>query len=122
MADSNHKVTIDAEWFAEIYANANEKYNSNDEKSKKIEELKDELQGSRNCYYECRDELLEVTKERDELKEKLDDAREVSNGFELRLAAAERCIDDIAVAVAEEQDIDEIANIIRAYREQKEAK
>lgn len=126
MVDNTNEVTIHADYFAELYAKANEKYDSEDAKSKKIAELKDELQGSRNCYYECRDELLEVAKERDKLKAKLDCADVDRETYKDRAEAAERCIEEMwskmqTFDIPDRQRLIELESIIRAYREKKDA-
>ena len=118
MADNN-KVTIDAEWFAELYA------------AKKDKEQ----------YAEAK---INIAKERDELKAKLDDARAhfCTNATgklgdackvaalcmenEAKLAAAEQCIETIASNIicttSWENKHKIIEDAIRAYREKEEAK
>ena len=116
MADNN-KVTIDVTWFDELRSTANgERYKT--------------LEAAYN----------QVRKERDELKAKLDgaiahyctnatdklgDACKVAalcRENDDKLAAAERCIEEIYSRIDCEEADNAIGKIIRAYREKKEDK
>lgn len=158
MADNN-KVTIDAAWFAELWKIANEA----DEVCKdcvrekcgacKVVKERDELKAAnedlksrvvsdteRKHFAKIEDEYIAASKERDDLKAKLEREREnvkellaqleqerMNKCYEVtakRLAAAERCIDDVWNCMSPQEIADnEYAHIdiIRAYRE-KEAK
>lgn len=116
----NEQVTISAAYFAELWKKANE---------------------TDNICKECReehtaDEFVAIAKERDELKAKLEDAENRehasdADGIRLgykcdelskRLAAAERCIDDVLCeidtkgATSVTAKICHIRSIIRDYR------
>ena len=114
MADNTNKVTIDVAWFDELRSTAN------GEKYKMIEA----------AYNQVRKEL-------DELREKLDAVTRTNNliintcenscAAANRLAAAERCIEEIesvmSVSVISDcAEGEKVNGIIRAYREAKEAK
>ena len=114
MADNN-KVTIDAAFFSELFRKANE----TDAICKEC------------CEEHTAEEFNALAKERDELKAKLageckncvsqDEAKVLAES----LAAAERCIEDVWNCLSPQEIADnEYAHIdiIRAYREKKEAK
>ena len=108
MADNNHKVTIDAAWFAELYRKATEP------KTQMVE-----------CKGECQS-LKALAKERDELKAKLDCAEVDRETYKDRAEAAERCIEEIEAVMSDGVIADcaegmKVNGIIRAYREKKEA-
>ena len=123
MADNTSKVTIDAEWFIELYDRANDHDEETDSLLGEIVKERDEL--IKKLNNDAKD-LLALTNERDELNAKLEelskhDAIAISDS---RLAAAERCIDDIEAAILEyetESQGSAVLKVIRAYREKKKA-
>lgn len=95
MADNNHKVTIDAAWFAELYAKANQSHNCDDckevhtrtrerniaeAKCKELVKERDELQKEISriktsndvAFATMRNDCEALRNERDELREKLE--------------------------------------------------
>ena len=132
MADNTNKVTIDAAWFIELFRGSKEKNQTLEAAYNQVRMERDKLFKELNIDAK---KIAELANERDELKAKLDgDA--TANGLspatmrlldtEKRLAAAERCIEDIAETVSRSHtemrvDYAKIEEIIRAYREKKEA-
>ena len=99
MADNTNKVTIDAAWFAELYAAAKDK----------------------SIYSGA---VINIAKERDELKAKLAESERRYSQDHERMDAAERCIEEVSQELDGAGTLTEIRNaqsIIRSYRE-KEAK
>lgn len=151
MADN--KVTIDAAWFDELRRCENEVAGRREADCVNchIAKERDELKTKVNAYepkineldaanLDAYEKIAHLRKERDELKARLDGedgtlsgARKNAELFErernearARLAAAERCIDDVAKKAfynlkAEYLIVEDVQNTIRAYRE-KEAK
>ena len=102
----NHKVTIDADYFAKLYMLANENQSHNCDDCKKVCTTTRERDIAKSKY-------KELARERDELKAKF--------------ASAERWIEEIesvmSVSVISEcAEGEKINGIIRAYREAKEEK
>ena len=179
MADNN-KVTIDAAWFAELYATAKDKCQyseaviniakERDELKTKLAYREDELKRTYGELKEVKDSLAKITKdcvqyervceslqaskkiiederadklkvinelnqvrelnrkccdENETLKAKLDCADVDRETYKDRAEAAERCIEDVWNCLSPQEIADnEYAHIaiIRAYREQNEAK
>ena len=139
MADNTNKVTIDAEWFAELYEKA-----ENTEKNCmncREKNTRGDFESIENERTELKVECLKLKKERDGLRAKLEksqknyctsatgelgDACKVAalcRENEVKLAAAERCIEEIASRCDNNGlAFGLIMDIIRAYREAKEAK
>lgn len=155
MADNNRKVEIDAAWFAELYARWKEWNVIEDKLEDTIverDELKAKLEQKAKFLDECERQFQEKVEELgkeisrcNELKAKLEDAKahyctnatvELGNACkvaalcrenEVKLAAAERCIEEIASVtsvgvIANCAEGWRINNTIRDYREKKEAK
>lgn len=145
MADNTNKVTIDAAFFCELFRKANEtddickscreehtaeEFNAlvkeRDELKHQLE-LKDEQ--CRGCAALCVSQLQceELTRDRDALRAKLDCAEVDREAFLKRAETAERCIEDVYDVLKESVITDcgdglQVYEIIRAYREAKEAK
>lgn len=142
MADNTNKVTIDAAWFAELYAAKKDK----DQYAKAVLNIAKERDNLRK-HIEDDCASCPAVKERDELKAKLATSqnyedviaakdREIEavkdernrlnakvNELKGKIAAAERCIDDIETVIGGRSiKMQGCAahNIIRAYREKKE--
>ena len=104
----NNKVTIDADYFAELWYKAKQAGDCD------------------NC--EVKFGLQQAIKERDELKTKLEDERNSKCDEQTlnRLAAAERCIEEIEKIVEPYGEhvgnYIPICDIIRAWREKRDAK
>lgn len=134
--ENNNKVTIDAEWFAELYARWQKKpifsermvadgaqaIRDNEELRKERDELKAKLDEVNHTIVVCSNNEVDALKSNNKnLTSFLDDAL-------TKLAAAERCIWEVSKWVGEPNWIIDsrasraIREIIRAYREQKEAK
>lgn len=134
MADNTNKVTIDADYFAELYLTAKECVRSKHdcvecavvkERDGLKKELDEHLKNcrDRNCWLNA--EYKALTKERDELKAKLDCADVDRETYKDRAEAAEQCIEDVWNCLSPQEIADnEYAHIdiIRAYREKKEAR
>lgn len=131
MADNNHKVTIDADYFAELYRNENQSHNCDN--CKEVHARTKERDDARRAYDELERDLLVTQKERDELKEKLDGecktcvSQEEAKVLAESLAVAERCIEDIDIYLRDgdytkEETLIRIRDVVCAYRKAKEGK
>ena len=109
MTDNTNKVTIDADYFYQLYILAKDADNILKE-ANALAKKRDELVKKTNKYAK---ELLALSNDRDELKAKF--------------ASAERCIEEIesvmSVSVISEcAEGEKVNGIIRSYREAKEEK
>lgn len=130
MADNTNKVTIDADFFAQLYAEANSRAEAVltiNEIAKERDELKAKLESREKSLSQATlGEFNRLREENETLKAKLDCADVDRETYKDRAEAAERCIDDIAnnlnCLTGWENKHKIIEDAIRAYRERKEAK